>query len=73
MSGYVTFADDVTLSVESMWLAPPKARDNGVDVWGTEGFASLSPFRLLTWRDGDYVDVTEDVAPGIAEHISRQP
>ena len=38
VSGYVTFADDVTLSVESMWLAPPTARDNGVDVWGTEGF-----------------------------------
>ena len=73
VSGYVTFADDITLSVESMWLAPPKARDNGVDVWGTEGYASLSPFRLLTWREGDYVDVTEDIAPGIAETFQDNP
>ena len=73
VSGYVTFADDVTLSVESMWLAPPKTRDNGVDVWGTEGYASLSPFQLLTWRDGDYVDVTEEVAPGIADTFEDNP
>ena len=65
-TGYARFADGVTLSIESVWLAPPQIGDNGVDVWGTEGYASLSPFRLLTWQDGDYVDVTEQVAPGLA-------
>ncbi len=56
VTGYIRFADDVTLSVESMWLAPLQISDNGIDVWGTMGYASLSPLRLLTWEDGDYVD-----------------
>ena len=66
VSGYVHFADGVTLSVESMWMAPQQIGDNGVEVWGTQGYASLGPLRLLTWQDGDYVDVTEQVAPDIA-------
>ena len=64
VSGYVQFADGVTLSVESMWMAPPQVADHGVEVWGTQGYASVTPLRLLTWQDGDYVDVTEQVAPG---------
>ena len=67
VSGYVHFADGVTLSVESMWMAPPQIGDHGVEVWGTQGYASVGPLRLLTWQDGDYVDVTEGVAPGIAD------
>ena len=67
VSGYVQFADGVTLAVESMWMAPPQIGDHGVEVWGTQGYASLSPLRLLTWRAGDYVDVTEGVAPGVAD------
>ena len=67
VSGYVQFADGVTLSVESMWLAPPQINDHGVEVWGTQGYASLSPLKLLTWQDGDYVDVTEQVAPGMSD------
>ena len=67
VSGYVHFADGVTLSVESMWMAPPQVADHGVEVWGTQGYASVTPLRLLTWQDGDYVDVTEQVAPGIAD------
>ena len=66
VSGYVQFADGVTLSVESMWMAPPQIGDHGVEVWGTQGYASVTPLRLLTWQDGDYVDVTEGVAPGVA-------
>ena len=66
VSGYVHFANGVTLSVESMWMAPPQIGDHGVEVWGTQGYASLSPLRLLTWQDSDYVDVTEEVAPGVA-------
>ena len=67
VSGYVHFADGVTLSIESMWLAPPQVADHGVEVWGTQGYASVTPLRLLTWQAGDYVDVTEQVAPGIAD------
>lgn len=67
VSGYVQFADGVTLSVESMWMAPPQTDDHGVEVWGTHGYASVTPLRLLTWQAGDYVDVTEQVAPGIAD------
>ena len=67
VSGYVHFADGVTLSVESMWMAPPQIADHGVEVWGTQGYASVTPLRLLTWQDGDYVDVTEQVAPGVAD------
>ena len=66
VSGYVHFADGVTLSVESMWMAPPQIGDHGVEVWGTQGYASVTPLRLLTWQDGDYADVTEQVAPGVA-------
>ena len=66
VSGYVHFADGVTLSVESMWMAPPQIGDNGVEVWGTQGYVSMTPLRLLTWQDGDYTDVTEQVAPGVA-------
>ena len=67
VSGYVQFADGVTLSVESMWMAPPQIGDHGVEVWGTQGYASVTPLRLLTWQEGDYVDVTEQVAPGVAD------
>ncbi len=66
VSGYVQFANGATLSVESMWMAPPQIGDHGVEVWGTHGYASVTPLRLLTWQDGDYVDVTEKVAPGVA-------
>lgn len=65
-SGYARFADGVTMSVEGMWLTPPQIDGKGVDVWGTGGYASLSPLRLLTWQDGDYADRTEEVAPGLA-------
>ena len=27
----------------------------------------MTPLRLLTWQEGDYVDVTEQVAPGVAD------
>ncbi len=67
VSGYVQFADGITLSVESMWMAPPQVADHGVEVWGTQGYASVTPLRLLTWQDGDYIDVTEQVAPGVAD------
>ena len=67
VSGYVQFADGVTLSVESMWLAPPQIGDHGVEVWGTQGYASVGPLRLLTWEEGDYVDVTEQIAPRLAD------
>ena len=66
LTGYVRFADGATLSVESMWLTPPQITNDGVDVWGTKGYASLTPLRLLTFEDGDYVDKTEQVAPGLA-------
>jgi predicted dehydrogenase len=66
LTGYARFADGATLSVESMWLAPPQIAEHGVDLWGTKGYASLVPLRLLTWQDGDYVDVTEGIAPGLA-------
>ena len=67
VSGYVQFADGITLAVESMWMAPPQVADHGVEVWGTQGYASVTPLRLLTWQDGDYIDVTEQVAPGVAD------
>ena len=48
VTGYARFANGATLSVESMWLAPPQIRNHGVNVWGTQGYASLVPLRLLT-------------------------
>lgn len=66
VSGYVSFADGVTLSIESMWLAPPQVSDHGVEVWGTQGYASVAPLQLLIWQAGNYLNVTEQVAPGVA-------
>jgi predicted dehydrogenase len=66
VSGHARFADGVALSVEGMWLTPPQIEGKGVEVWGTCGYASLSPLRLLSWQDGDYVDRTEEIAPGLA-------
>jgi predicted dehydrogenase len=60
VSGYARFADGVTMSIEGMWLTPPQIDNKSVEVWGTEGYASLSPLRLLTWRDGDYADRTSE-------------
>ena len=66
VSGFAQFEGGVTMSVEGMWLTPPQVDGKGVEVWGTEGYASLLPLRLLSWQDGDYVDRTEAVAPGLA-------
>ena len=65
-AGFVIFEDGASMTVEATWLAPPQAEEQGVDVWGTQGFASLVPFRMLSWRDGEYVDRTEEIAPGLA-------
>jgi predicted dehydrogenase len=66
-SGFARFAGGVTMTVEGMWLTPPPIDRMGVDVWGTHGYASLVPFRLFTWQDGDYVDRTEDIAPDLTK------
>ncbi len=66
VSGYVRFADGLALTTESSWMAPEAVQGNGVEVWGTKGYASIGPLRLLSWGDGDYVDRTEEVAPGLA-------
>ena len=66
VSGYVHFADGVTLSIESMWMAPPQIGDHGVEVWGTRGYASVTPLQLLIWQASNYVNMTEQVAPGVA-------
>jgi predicted dehydrogenase len=65
-AGFVVFEGGVSMTVEATWLAPPQVEEQGVDVWGTNGFASLSPLRLLSWGDGEYLDRTEEVAPGLA-------
>ncbi|MSP11528.1 MAG: Gfo/Idh/MocA family oxidoreductase [Chloroflexi bacterium] len=73
VSGYVRFAgvadgeQGAAMSVEGMWLAPPALNKKGVDIWGTTGYASLEPLRLISWENGDYVDKTELVAPGLAD------
>jgi len=66
VSGYVRFADGLTLTTESSWMAPGPIQGSGVEVWGTKGYASIGPLRLLSWGDGDYVDRTEEIAPGLA-------
>ena len=66
VSGWVRFAGDITLTTESVWMAPPAENVAGVEVWGTRGHAALSPLRLFSWGDGDWVDRTEEVAPGLA-------
>ena len=66
VAGFVKFEDGVSMTVEATWLAPPQSKNRGVDVWGTHGFASVAPLRLLSWGDGEYVDRTEEVAPGLA-------
>ena len=63
-TGYAQFADGVTMSMESVWLAPRPVNDKGVDVWGDRGYASLSPLRLMSWQDGDYADRTEAFRAG---------
>lgn len=67
VTGYARFENDVTLSLEGMWLTPSKISNIGVDIWGTHGYASLVPLQLLSWKNGDYIDRTEDIAPGLAE------
>ena len=69
VTGYARFKEGTTLSVEGMWLTPPQIDDKGVDVWGSEGYASLRPLRLLSWKDGDYVDRTEVAAPGLGQWV----
>lgn len=64
VSGHAQFEGGVTMSVEGMWLTPTQVDGKGVEVWGTAGYASLLPLRLLSWQDGDYVDRT--VAPELA-------
>ena len=66
-SGFARFADGITMTVEGMWLTPPDIDRMGVDIWGTHGYASLVPFRLFTWQNGDYADRTEALAPNLAE------
>ena len=66
VTGYARFENGVTLSLEGMWLTPSQIGNIGVDVWGSHGYASLVPFRLFTWQNGDYVDRTEEIAPGLA-------
>ncbi|MBI3943284.1 MAG: Gfo/Idh/MocA family oxidoreductase [Chloroflexi bacterium] len=71
VSGYARFAgpagggDGPAMSIEGMWLAPPALDKKGVDIWGTTGYASLEPLRLISWENGEYVDQTERVAPGL--------
>ena len=67
VSGYVRFEGGLTLTTESAWMAPDQIRGGGVEVWGTSGYVSLAPLRLLSWGgEGDYADRTEEVAPGLA-------
>ncbi len=73
VSAYVRFADGRALTSESVWMAPPLASNNGVDVWGTSGFGRLGPLQLLSWQDGEYVDRTEEVAPGLAARFEDVP
>ena len=63
VSGHVSFKSGQSMTVEGMWLAPEVVNKKGVDVWGTAGYASLEPFRLMSWKDGDYVDRTEEFLP----------
>ena len=64
--GFASFAGGVSLASENMWMSPGQINKMNVEVWGSRGYASLSPLRLLTWEDGDFVDKTEVVAPGLA-------
>jgi predicted dehydrogenase len=73
VTGYARFANGATLSIESIWLAPPQINNNGVDIWGTHGFASLGPLRLLTWRDGGYIGQAEHLAPGLSDSFQDNP
>ena len=72
-SAYVRFENNVVLAIESMWLAPPQINNhNGVEIWGTKGYGRLGPLQLLEWEDGEYVDQTEAVAPGLAATFRDQ-
>lgn len=63
VSGHVTFTSGQSMTVEGMWLAPDPLNKKGVDVWGSAGYASLEPLRLMSWENGDYVDRTTDFLP----------
>lgn len=58
VSAHVAFQSGQSMTIEGMWLAPGEMNRKGVDVWGSEGVATLDPFRLLSWENGDYVDKT---------------
>lgn len=73
VTGFARFDGGLCLATESMWLAPDFAPAAGVEVWGSAGFASLAPLRLLSWRDGAYADLTEEVAPGLAASFVDSP
>ncbi len=71
VSGHVMFTSGQSMTVEGMWLAPDLMNKKGVDVWGSAGYASLEPFRLMSWEDGDYVDRTEGAVPKGFQDDSR--
>ena len=73
VTGYVRFEGGVALATESMWLAPELVPPAGVEVWGSAGYARLTPLRLLSWRGGGYVDRTEETAPGLASSFTDSP
>ncbi len=64
--GFARFAGGVSLASENMWMSPGQINKMNVEVWGSRGYAALSPLRLLSWEEGDFVDKTEVVAPGLA-------
>jgi len=70
VSGHVTFKEGKSMTVEGMWLAPSPLNRKGVDVWGSAGYATLDPFTLMSWQDGDYVDRTKEYAPNGFETLS---
>ena len=65
-SGYVRYTDGRAMAIESTWLSPPEIAGIGVEIWGSAGFASITPLCLITWQNGLYENRTEEIAPGLA-------
>jgi predicted dehydrogenase len=69
VSGHVKFKTGESMTIEGMWLAPRSLNRKGVDVWGSAGYASLEPFCLMSWQDGDYVDRTAEFSPEVIHDL----
>ena len=56
--GMVRLENDTVITLEANWLQPPSPRNEGWEILGAKGAASLCPINVKLDRDGQWVDDT---------------